>query len=146
MSRASLLGAVLVGGGGDLVAGLVETLLDARAFGVEDFPETALEVLDNGVHVVLLELLAALVLEAFHQLAEPAHLLPVGILHPVAEQLTEGPHDVALLEKLVGELVHEGVGVDAEDFLGAVPAAVTVGAKEHGGLGRASGGRAGGRK
>ena len=76
----------------------------------DDVFQPLLEVVQHRVHVVLLHLLAAAVLELLHELAQAGHLLAVAVLHPLAQQVAEGLHDVAVVEDVVRQHIHQLVG------------------------------------
>ena len=123
-------------GGFGLGVGFVQAAGDAIPLGAEDVVHPGFEVVHHGVQVALLELLAALVFEAFHQLAQVGHRVAVGVGHPVAEQVAEGAGEVAVVEEVVGDGVHNVAGVGVKNLLGAVPEGVAVALVEHsGGLG-----------
>ena len=69
--------------------------------------------------------------ELLHKLAQAGHLLPVAVLHPLAQQVAESLHDVAVVEDVVRQHIHQLVGVEVKDILGSVPLGVAVRAKEH---------------
>ena len=119
----------------DLFSGLVHPPVDALPLGAQDFVKPLLQVVHHRIHVVLLQLLTTPVPKHVHQFPKAGHLLAVAVLHSVAHQFPQGFHDVALLQQFVRQAVHQLVGVDVEDFLGAVPLGVAVGAvEEHRGL------------
>ena len=80
---------------------------------------------------MLLHLLAALVLELLHQFPEAGHLLTVAVLESLAQHVPQRLHDIAVVEDVLGEKVHQLVGIKFEDPLGAVPLGVPVCAVEH---------------
>ena len=126
-----LLASLVLGSALHLLASLFKPVLNAAPFGVDDVLKAFLEVVQHRVHVVLLHLLAAAVLELLHKLAQTGHLLAVAVLHPLSEQVAEGLHQVAPVEDVVGQQVHQLVGIEVEDVLGSVPLRVAVCAKEH---------------
>ena len=79
----------------------------------------------------MLQLLAALVLELLHQIPEAGHLLTVAVLESLTQQVPQRLHDVAVVEDVFGEKVHQLVSVKFEDPLAAVPLRVPVCAVEH---------------
>ena len=114
-----------------LGVGLIQPAGDAFPFRPQDVVHPRLEVVHHRVQVALLELLAALVFEAFHQLAEVGHLVAVPVGHPVAEQVAQGPGQVAVLQQVVGDGVHNVAGVGVKNLLGAIPEGVAVALVEH---------------
>ena len=101
-----LLGAFRFGGGVGLLAGVVQAVLDALPFGVDDVVQALFQVVQHRVHIVLLHLLAAAVFELFHKLAQAGGLLAVAVGHTLTEQVAEGLQNVAVLHDVVGQQVH----------------------------------------
>ena len=112
-----------------LLTSLVEAALNSLALGIDYVFQPLLEVVHNGVHVVLLHLLAAPVLELLHQFPQPGHLLAVAVLHPLAHEVAQGLHDVFVVQDVLRKEVHQFIRVHIEDVLGSVPLGVPVGAK-----------------
>ena len=111
---------------------VVQPLLDAGALGTEDVVQPFLEVVHHGVQVALLQLLAALLLELLHELAQVGHLGTVSVLHTVAEQVAQGAGQVAVLQQVVGQRVHQVAGVNVKNLLRAIPLGVAVALVKHG--------------
>jgi hypothetical protein len=82
-----------------------------RAAAVVDAPE-----------VVALELLPALAAQALEQLPHPLHAVAVPVAEARLEHAPEGGVQVAVVEEVVGDLGQDGVGVEVEPDLAAVPA------------------------
>ena len=85
-----------------MLLGLGQAPADALPFGSQYLFQPLLQVIHHRIHVVLLQLLAPLVLESFHQLPQAGQLHTFPILHPLPEQLAQGLHHVALLQQLIG--------------------------------------------
>ena len=79
-----MFGPLVFGGGIYLFPSLIQTVLDAFSFRAENVFQAFLEVVHYRVHVVLLHLLAAAVLQLLHDVPEAGYLLTV----PVLETLT----------------------------------------------------------
>ncbi|SVA92092.1 uncharacterized protein METZ01_LOCUS144946 [marine metagenome] len=80
---------------------------------------------------MLLHLLATLVLELLHQFPQAWHLLSIAVWESSTHHVPQRLHDVSVVEDVIGEEVHQLVGVKFEDPLGAVPLRVPVCAVEH---------------
>ena len=115
-----------------LVGSLVQPTLDAGPLGAQDFLHAFFQVVHHRVQVALLELLAALLPEPVHEIAQVGHLRAVAVLHPVAEELAQGPGQVAVLQQVIGQRVHDVAGIDVKNLLGAIPLGVTVALVKHG--------------
>ena len=124
-----LLSSLLFGGLFHLLPGVFEPVLNAPTLGVDNVIKAFLQVVEHRVHVVLLHLLATAVLELLHQLAQAGHLLAVSVLHPLPKQIPQRLHDVALVDDVLRQEVHQLLGVDIEYVLGTVPHRVPVSAK-----------------
>ena len=85
----------------ELLAALVDPLLDAVAFELLDLVEPLLEVFEDRAEVVAIEFLLAARLQAVHQVANTGHLVTVGFVHPPAEQALKGALEVAVREHVV---------------------------------------------
>ncbi|CAI8046942.1 hypothetical protein GBAR_LOCUS25957 [Geodia barretti] len=112
-----------------LLTRLVQPVLDAATLGVDNFLQPLLQVVHHRVHVVLLHLLTAPFLQLLHKLPHPRHLLAIPVLHPLPEQVPQRLHDVAVVQDILRQHVHQLVGIDIEDVLGSVPLGVPVSAK-----------------
>jgi hypothetical protein len=69
--------------------------------------------------------MAALV-EAFHEVAQSRDLGAVVGLHATTHEVAEGTLDIAVVEKIVGDLIEKRGGIGLERFLGTVPSRVAI--------------------
>ena len=80
---------------------LVQPALTPFALGSTDVFQQFWKAVNDRVHVVLLQLLAALVLQTLHQVSEPWHLPSVLVLHAFTHQVSQCLHDVSLVEEVL---------------------------------------------
>ena len=102
-----MFGPLFFRGGIDLFPSLIQTALDAFSFRAENVFQAFLEVVYHRVHVVLLHLLAAAVLQLLHDVPEAGNLLTVPVLETLTQHLPKGAHDIALVHDFIGEPVHQ---------------------------------------
>ena len=129
--QAFLLGTVFAPVALNLFFGFVQPPLNAFPLGPNDVFQPFFEVVHHRIHVVLLQLLAALVLQLLHEVLEARHLPSVLVLHAPAHQVPKRLHNVSLVEDVLGQKVHQLVGVQLEYLLAAVPLGVSICAVEH---------------
>ena len=107
-------------------ARVVETAVDPGTLQLPDRFELRRDVVHHGVHVVLRELLFALLLQAIEQLLHAGHppveLALIAIPHHLAERVRQ----VAIGDQIVRQRLHQFIGVEREDLLRAVPATVDI--------------------
>ncbi len=106
--------------------GLVETPLDAGPLLRDDLVELTADVAEDVAEPVALEGRLAAALQALHQVAQAGHVGPRRIARPPAafEEPAERLGHVALGHDVVGQGVHDLVGIEIGELLGAVPAGV----------------------
>ena len=81
----------------------------------------------DAAEVAVLELLLAALAEPLEHLAHAHELLAVAVLEALLEHPAQRRVEVAVVHQLVGHLVEQGVGVEVEAHLGAVPRRVPEG-------------------
>lgn len=59
--------------------------------------------------------------KAFDQVGQALQASAVTIGHALLQQATKGSVDVAGVQQVVGQFLHDVEGIDVEDHLGAVP-------------------------
>ena len=99
-------------------------LVEATALELDDLTERLGDVLVDPAQVVAVELLAATLPQAVEEVAEPEHLLAVAIAEALLHETAQRGVDVAVVEQVVGDLLQDGVGIEIEPDLGAVPTRV----------------------
>ena len=104
--------------------GLVGPALDPRALLVDDVVQLLGDVVVDAAEVAGVELLAAALAEPLDHVAQAHELLAVAVVEALLEHPAERRVQVAVVEEVVGHLREEGVGVDVEPDLGAVPPGV----------------------
>ena len=105
---------------------LVQAPLHAGAFLGHDLVELAADVAEHVAEPVALEGLLAPPLEPVHQVAQAGQVRARRVARPPAtlHQATQRLGQVALGHDVVGQRVHDLVGVEVGDVLAAVPARV----------------------
>jgi hypothetical protein len=104
-----------------LAVHFVEAAIERVALHVHDLFELALDVIEDGVEVELIELLAALLPELLEEVAQSLHAVAVGVAHAALEQIAERVLEVTEVHEVVGEVIENVVRFEGWDFLGAVP-------------------------
>ena len=96
--------------------------LDAFALLVDDLAQPLGDVLVHAAEVVALEHLLPTLAEALHHVAQAHELLAVAVLEALLEHPAHRGVEIAVVQEVVGHLVEQGVGVEVEALLRAVPA------------------------
>jgi hypothetical protein len=96
-------------------------VLDRVSLLVDDVVELARDLVVDTAEIVTVEPLLTFLPELGEQVAQALQPLAVGAPHTVLHHPTQGGVDVAVIQQLVGELAEQGVGVEIEAALGAVP-------------------------
>ena len=91
---------------------------------VDDVVQLVGDLAVHAAEVEAVQPLLAFVAQLLQQLAKALHLVAVAVAHALLHEATEGGVDVAVVQEVVGEVVEQGVGIEIEPFLGAVPARV----------------------
>ena len=104
--------------------GLAVEVVDGRPLRLHHLPQGLGDVVVDAAQVVLGQLLLPPLAEALDQLPQAGQAVAVGVAQPVLEQAAEGGVELAVVEEVVGELGQQGVGVELEALLGAVPPGV----------------------
>src|SRR5262245_58742282 len=105
-------------------AGVADLTLDLGPLGVDDLAELLCDLVVHAAEVESLQALLALAPQAVEQVADPLDHLALPVAEPRLQQPPEGGVEVAVVEQVVGHLLEDGVGIQAEADLRAVPAAV----------------------
>ena len=112
--------AALVAGG----PGLALEVVDPLALGVDDVAQRLGDLVVDAAEVVALELLPPLAAQLLEQLPHALDPLAVAVPEARLQHPAQGGVQVAVVEQVVGDLGQDGVGVEVEADLGAVPAGV----------------------
>ena len=103
---------------------LAVEVVDGRPLRLHHLPQGLGDVVVDPAQVVAGQLLPPPLAEALDQLPQPRQPVAVCVPHPVLQEAAEGGVELAVVEEVVGELGQEGVGVELEALLGAVPPGV----------------------
>ena len=94
------------------------------AFLVDDVVEFGLDLVVDAAEVVPVETVLALLAQLFQQLAQALQPLAVAVAQALLHHPPQGAIDVAVVEEIVGQLVEDGLRVEFEALLRAVPARI----------------------
>ena len=99
--------------------------VDALALGLDDLLKLLVDLVEHPAQVVAAQHLLAALAQAIGQVAQAEHPLLVAALEALLHQPAQGAAQVAVGQQVLGEGLHDGLGVERQDLLAAVP--VTVG-------------------
>ena len=88
---------------------------------VDDVAQLLRDVVVDAAEVVALELVAATAAQLLHQLAHALDSVAVAVAEAGLHQPPKRGVEVAVVQQVVGDLAEDGVGVDVEAGLRAVP-------------------------
>ena len=118
------LGPALVAGALGVRLGLAHGVVDGVALLVDDVVELAGDLVVDAAEVEAVEALLALLAQVSSSSRTPCEPLAVAVAQALVHHPPQGGVDVAVVEQLVGELLEQGVAVELEALLRAVPARV----------------------
>ena len=105
----------------DMGVGLTLGVLDGVALLVDDVVELAGDLVVDAAEVEAVEPLLALLAQLLQQLAHALHALAVAVAQALVHHPPERGVDVAVVEQFVGQLLQQGVAVELEALLRAIP-------------------------
>ena len=100
---------------------VVDAFLDAFAFLIDDVAQPLGDVFVHTTEVVLLEHLAASLLQPLKHVAQAHHVFAVAVAQALLHHSPQRRIRVAVRREIVHHLFEQGVGVEVEAALGAVP-------------------------
>ena len=107
-----------------LLLGVAHRVLDGVALLVDDVVQLAGDLVVDAAEVEAVEAVLALAAQLLEQLADALQALAVAVPQALVHHPAQGGVDVTVVEQLVGQLLEQGVAVELEALLGAVPARV----------------------
>ena len=115
------LGPALVAGAPGVRLGLAHGVVDGVALLVDDVVELAGDLVVDAAEVEAVEALLALPAQPLEQLAHALQALAVAVAEALVHHPPQRRVDVAVVQQLVGQLLEQGVAVELEPLLRAVP-------------------------
>ena len=101
--------------------GLAHGVVDGVALLVDDVVELAGDLVVDAAEIEAVEALLTLPAQPFEQLAHALHALAVAVAQALVHHPPQRGVDVAVVQQLVGQLLEQGVAVEVEPLLRAVP-------------------------
>ena len=109
---------------GGLLLGLAHGVVDGVALLVDDVVELAGDLVVDAAEVEAVEPVLALLAQLLEQLADALEAVAVAVAQALVHHPAQRRVDVAVVEQLVGQLLEQGVAVELEALLRAVPPGV----------------------
>src|SRR5690606_13118859 len=122
--RADLVGDLLAARAAGL-ARLAGQLVEALALQVHHLAQALGDLLVDAPEVVLLQALLALLAEPLHEVPQPHDVVALAVAEALLHEAAQRRVEVTVVEQVVGDLLEDGVGVEVEADLRAVPPGVS---------------------
>ncbi len=111
----------LVAGSAGVGLGLADGVVDGVALLVDDVVELAGDLVIDAAEVEAVEPLLPFPAQTFEQLAHTLQALAIAVAEALVHHPPQRGVDVAVVEQLVGQLLQQGVAVELEPLLRAIP-------------------------